>query len=66
MAQERIQIIRRILVVCPMGIAASELLINRIKRVIPPKNIIQSDSIAELENLDLDQFDFIFGTSIVR
>ena len=65
-AQERIQIIRRILVVCPMGIAASELLINRIKRVIPPKNIIQSASIAELENLDLDQFDFIFSTADLK
>lgn len=61
-AQERIQPVRRILVVCPMGIAASELLVNRLRNIVSEQDILQSASVAELERLELERFDLILST----
>lgn len=61
-AIERAKINRKILIVCQMGIATSELLTNRIKNIIPSLDSIEVASVAELEHLDLDQFDLIIST----
>ncbi|ABR73958.1 hypothetical protein CBG46_02370 [Actinobacillus succinogenes] len=61
-AQERLRKNRKILVVCPMGTAASELVINRIKRFVAGQDILESASLTELQHLDLTQFDLILST----
>lgn len=61
-AIERAKINRKILIVCQMGIATSELLMNRIKNVIPSLDTIEVASISELEHIDLNRFDLIIST----
>lgn len=61
-AIERAKINKRILVVCQMGIATSELLLNRIKQTLPSLDTLELSSIAELDYLDLNQYDFIIST----
>ncbi|WP_440897831.1 BglG family transcription antiterminator [Amphibacillus sp. Q70] len=61
-AIERAKINRKILIVCQMGIATSELLMNRIKNVIPSLDTIEVASISELEHIDLNRFDLIVST----
>ncbi|WP_067837782.1 BglG family transcription antiterminator [Amphibacillus sediminis] len=61
-AIERAKMNKKILIVCQMGIAASELLANRIKNVIPSFDTLEVGSIPELDHLDLDRFDLIIST----
>lgn len=65
-AIERAKLNRKILVVCPMGIATSELLINRIKNVLPSLDSLEVASVAELENLELTEYDLIISTVQLR
>lgn len=61
-AIERAKLNRKILVVCQMGIATSELLMNRIKNILPSLDTIEVASVAELEHIDVYQFDLIIST----
>ncbi|CZQ96349.1 BglG family transcription antiterminator [Trichococcus ilyis] len=61
-AIERAKANRRILVVCQMGIATSELLINRIKNVLPSLDTLEAASVMELDEIDLHSFDLILST----
>lgn len=61
-AIERAKINKKILVVCQMGMATSELLMNRLKRTLPSLDTLELSSVAELEFLDIDQYDFIIST----
>ncbi|MEO1771620.1 BglG family transcription antiterminator [Candidatus Enterococcus ferrettii] len=61
-AIERARMNRKILIVCQMGIATSELLINRIKNVLPSLDTFEIASIPELEHTDFDQYDLIIST----
>lgn len=61
-AIERARINRRILVVCQMGIATSEFLINRIKNKVPSLDTLEVASVSELDYINLDAFDLIVST----
>lgn len=61
-AVERARMNRKILVVCQMGIATSELLINRIKNVLPSLDLLEVASVPELEVMHLEQYDLIIST----
>lgn len=61
-AIERARMNRKILIVCQMGIATSELLINRIKNVLPSLDTFEVASVAELEQMNLDDYDLIIST----
>ncbi|MGX7149993.1 BglG family transcription antiterminator [Enterococcus ureasiticus] len=61
-AIERAKLSKKILIVCPTGIATSELLLNRIKNILPSFDMIEVASIKEVEALDLAQIDFIIST----
>ncbi|WP_461198117.1 BglG family transcription antiterminator [Enterococcus sp. N249-2] len=61
-AIERAKINRKILVICQMGIATSELLMNRIKNILPSLDTIEVASVAELEHIDVYQFDLVIST----
>lgn len=61
-AIERARMNRKILIVCQMGIATSELLINRIKNVIPSLDTFEVASVPELEQINLDDYDLIIST----
>lgn len=53
---------KKILIVCQMGIATSELLMNRIKNVIPSLDQVEVASLPELEEMDIKGFDLIIST----
>lgn len=59
---EKIEKIRKILIVCQTGIVTSELLINRIKKSAPSLDIIDVASINEMKELDLNEYDFVLTT----
>ncbi|WP_314062402.1 BglG family transcription antiterminator [uncultured Vagococcus sp.] len=61
-AIERARINRKILVVCQMGIATSEFLINRIKNKVPSLDTLEVASVPELGHINLDSFDLIVST----
>lgn len=61
-AIERARMNRKILIVCQMGIATSELLINRIKSILPSLDTFEVASVAELEQTNLDEYDLIIST----
>ena len=61
-AIERARMNRKILIVCQMGIATSELLINRIKNVLPSLVTFEVASVAELEQMPLNEYDLIIST----
>lgn len=61
-AIERARMNRKILIVCQMGIATSELLINRIKSILPSLDTFEVASVAELEQTNLDEYDLVIST----
>lgn len=61
-AIERARVTKRILVVCQMGIATSELLVNRLKNNLPSLDTIEISSVAELETIDNNKYDLIITT----
>ncbi len=61
-AIERNRMNKRILVVCPMGIATSELLVNRIKNILPSFDLMEVASIKEINEIDTENIDFIIST----
>lgn len=61
-AIERAKMNKKILIVCQMGIATSELLTNRIKNIIPSLDTLEVASVPELEHINLKQFNLIVST----
>lgn len=53
---------KRILVVCPNGVATSTLIANRIRQVLPPLDIIEVASLEEVETFEYSNIDFIVST----
>ncbi|MDO5717739.1 MAG: PRD domain-containing protein, partial [Tissierellia bacterium] len=54
--------IKRVLVVSPTGIATSNLIVNRIKCILPPLDIVETRSISEISMQQLQSIDFIIST----
>lgn len=65
-AIERAKMNRKILVVCQMGIATSELLIIRLKHVLPSLDTLEVASLAELDGMDLSPFDLLISTVKIK
>lgn len=59
---EKNMTIKKVLVVCPNGIASSELLIFRLKRYLPPLDIVEISSLERFPKMDIRHFDFIIST----
>lgn len=53
---------KKILVVCPNGYTTSNFIINRIRRVLPPLDILEAASIDEVDRFDLEKIDLIIST----
>ncbi|MFV0393080.1 MAG: BglG family transcription antiterminator [Coprobacillaceae bacterium] len=50
---------KKILIVCPNGIGISELIFNKIKKIIPSQDTIEITTSKQLSTNDLSQIDFI-------
>ncbi|MCO7124472.1 PTS sugar transporter subunit IIA [Sporolactobacillus shoreicorticis] len=61
-AIERNKSLTKVIVVCPGGIGTSELVANKIKRILPNIKIVGVFSIGTLSAVDLDTVDFIVST----
>lgn len=53
---------KRVLVVCPNGYTTSNFIINRIRRVLPPLDILEAASIHDVDYFDLERIDLIIST----
>lgn len=62
LALDRIQASKRVLIVCPLGISTSQLLANRVMKLLPPLDIVYHSSLQELSEVDLEPVDFIIST----
>lgn len=61
-AIEKAKFGKKILIVCPTGIATSELLLNRIINILPSLTTVEVASIKELSERNLDDLDLIIST----
>lgn len=64
-AIERSKVSKKILIVCPTGIATSELLLNRVKNILPSFDMVEVASVKEAKNINLTEVDFIISTANV-
>lgn len=62
LAIERKESIKKVLIVCPLGISASHLLMNSIQNLLPPMDVVKVASLMQLEYLDLKDIDFVIST----
>lgn len=53
---------KRVLVVCPMGISTSQLVVNRIRNILPPMDIVEAVAIDTMLDSNIDQIDFVIST----
>lgn len=65
-ALDRMQLRKRVLIICPTGITMSGLLLNRVRKILPPLDLIEIASFAELNEVNLDKVDFIISTAHVK
>lgn len=62
LALDRIQASKRVLIVCPLGISTSQLLANRVMKLLPPLDILYHSSLQDLAEVDMEAVDFIIST----
>lgn len=53
---------KRILLICPQGIATSEMILNRLRMVLPAFNAIETASTSKAYRCNLDSIDFVVST----
>lgn len=53
---------KKVLVVCPNGISTSQLIVNRIRNLLPPLDIMETSSVDMAMSSDLTQIDFVVST----
>lgn len=53
---------KRILLICPQGIATSEMILNRLRMVLPAFNAIETASTSKALRCNLDSIDFVVST----
>lgn len=53
---------KKVLLLCPLGIASSQMVLNRIKNVLPPLDILEVASIEKAKRMNLESIDFIIST----
>ncbi|GAX47119.1 BglG family transcription antiterminator [Pseudolactococcus reticulitermitis] len=61
-ALERNHIANKILVVCPTGLATSQLLVNKLNQLLPSLDTMEVSAISQLKYKDLTQYDFVIST----
>lgn len=54
---------KKVLLVCPLGIASSQLMLNRLKYALPPLDILEVASIQKAKSIPLTSIDFIISTT---
>lgn len=59
---ERYKLNRKILIVCPMGIATSALIKNRLRNILSTVDLIEISSIEDFKNLECENWDLIIST----
>lgn len=53
---------KKVLVVCHNGVVSSGFIVNRIRRILPPLDIIESTSVDAVNRFDLESVDLIVST----
>lgn len=61
-AVDKVERSKRVLVVCPMGISTSQLVVNRIRNILPPLDILEVASVSQMMSTNLSGIDFVIST----
>ncbi|MCB5952448.1 PTS sugar transporter subunit IIA [Enterococcus sp. BWT-B8] len=61
-ALEKMDFGKRILIVCPTGIGTSELIINKVRKMLPQKDSLEVTTLSQLKRNDLSKIDFIISS----
>ncbi|WP_321382897.1 PTS sugar transporter subunit IIA [uncultured Enterococcus sp.] len=59
---EKMDFGKRILIVCPTGIGTSELILNKVRRILPQKDSLEVTTIRQLKKNDLSKVDFVISS----
>lgn len=65
-ALDRMQISKKVLIVCPTGITTSGLLLNRVKKILPPVNVFEVASFDDMHKINFNEIDFIISTAHIK
>lgn len=65
-AIDRLQASKKVLIICPTGITTSGLLLNRIKKILPPLDVIEVVSQSQFSKMDMEDIDFIISTTHLK
>jgi activator of the mannose operon, transcriptional antiterminator len=65
-ALDRMQLRKRVLIICPTGITMSGLLLNRVRKILPPLDLIEIASFDEMTKVNLKKVDFIISTAHIK
>ncbi len=65
-AIDRLQASKRVLIICPTGITTSGLLLNRVKKILPPLDVIEVVSLSQFSQMDMEDIDFIISTTYLN
>lgn len=61
-AIDEAQLSKQVLIVCPTGMTTSELLSNRIRKILPPLDSIKVVALKQISSIDLEKIDFVIST----
>lgn len=61
-AIEAQQEVRKIILVCPYGTTTSRMIKNKLRKILPPFNCIESSSLKQIEQYDNSSADFMIST----
>lgn len=62
LAFEKVTTVQHILIVCPSGLGTSQLLYQKIQRLLPQNHILEIVELPKLSQLDLDKVDLVVST----
>jgi activator of the mannose operon, transcriptional antiterminator len=63
---DRMRLSNRVLIVCPTGITTSGLLYNRVRRILPPLDMIEVASFDKLKKMNIEKFNLIISTAHIK
>ncbi|MBP1047751.1 transcription antiterminator [Enterococcus sp. BWM-S5] len=59
---EKMDFGKRILIVCPTGIGTSELILNKVRKMLPQKDSLEITTLRQLKKNDLSKVDFVISS----
>lgn len=53
---------KKVLIICPTGVVSTQMAVNRLRKILPPLDVVETASIEKTRRSKLNSFDFIIST----